>query len=69
MSAINKNDTKKTTQKNVLPQIFKIQADNESKTLNIKVKIKRDSNDKDSLTISFKDNRKFERLISIINNN
>lgn len=69
MSAINKNDTKKKTQKNVLPQIFKIQADNESKTLNIKVKIKRDSNDKDSLTISFKDNRKFERLISIINNN
>lgn len=63
------HDQNKKTQKNVLPKTFRRQADNLSKALNTKVKINHNSNGKDSLTISFKGDREFERLISIINNN
>lgn len=56
-------------QKNVLPETVIHQVDNLSKFLNTKVKVDRNSKGKGSLTISFKNDEEFERLISIINKN
>ncbi|MBR4837979.1 MAG: ParB/RepB/Spo0J family partition protein [Bacteroidales bacterium] len=54
-------------QKNVLPESFKTQANTLSKALNMGVKVNRDSKGKGSLTISFKNDEEFERLIDYIN--
>ena len=54
-------------QKNVLPESFKTQANTLSKALNMGVKVNRDSKGKGSLTISFKNDEEFERLIDFIN--
>lgn len=65
----NIKNTKSKKQKNVLPEAFILQADNLSKNLNAKVKIDRNNKGKGSLTISFKNDEDFERLMSIINRN
>lgn len=65
----NIKNTKSKKQKNVLPEAFILQADNLSKSLNTKVKIDRNNKGKGSLTISFKNDEDFERLMSIINRN
>ena len=54
-------------QMNVLPESFKTQANTLSKALNMGVKVNRDSKGKGSLTISFKNDEEFERLIDFIN--
>ena len=54
-------------QKNILPESFKIQADTLSKALKMNVKVNRDSKGKGSLTISFKNDEEFEKLIDFIN--
>jgi len=54
-------------QKNVLPESFKIQADTLSKALKMGVKVSRDSKGKGSLTIKFKNDEEFGRLLDFIN--
>jgi len=56
-------------QKNIVPENFRIQADSLSKTLNMVVKVSRNSRGKGSLTISFKNDQEFERLLGHINKN
>ena len=65
----NVKNSKKNKQKNVLPLTFINQADNLSKTLNAKVKIDRNNKGKGSITINFKNDEDFERLITLINKN
>ena len=65
MLAREKTPTKK--QKNILPESFKIQADTLSKALKMNVKVNRDSKGKGSLTINFKNDEEFEKLIDFIN--
>ena len=65
----NIKNTKKNKQKNVLPLTFISQADSLSKALSTKVKIDRNNKGKGSITISFKNDEDFERLISLINKN
>ena len=60
-----KNTVKK--QKNVLPESYKIQAETLSKALKMGVKVSRDSKGKGSLTINFKNDEEFERLLDFIN--
>lgn len=62
-----KNKTSK--QKNVLPESFIFHADKLSKSLNTKVKIERNNKGKGSLTINFKNDEEFERLMSLIDKN
>ena len=59
----------KTTkkQKSIVPESYKIQAEILSKALNMGVKVNRDSKGKGSLTISFKNDEEFEKLIDFIN--
>ena len=66
---INKDETKKTVkkQKNIIPESFKTQADRLSKTLNMDVKVNRNSKGKGSLTINFKNDQEFEHLLDFIN--
>ena len=54
-------------QANVLPESYKVQANALSKALNMGVKVNRDSKGKGSLTISFKNDEEFERLLDFIN--
>ena len=54
-------------QKNIIPESFKRQAETLSKTLSMGVKVSRDSKGKGSLTISFKNDKEFERLFDFIN--
>ena len=54
-------------QANVLPESYKIQANALSKALNMGVKVSRDSKGKGSLTINFKNDQEFERLLDFIN--
>ena len=54
-------------QKNVVPENYKIQADALSKALKMGVKVNRDNKGKGSLTINFKNDEEFERLIDFIN--
>ena len=54
-------------QKNVLPESYKIQADALSKALQMGVKVSRDNKGKGSLTINFKNDEEFERLLDFIN--
>lgn len=51
----------------VVPESFKLQAQTLSETLNMGVKVNRDSNGKGSLTIRFKNDQEFERLLKFIN--
>ena len=54
-------------QKNIVPENYKIQADTLSKALKMNVKVNRDSKGKGSLTINFKNDEEFERLLDFIN--
>lgn len=67
--SFNTKSIKTKKQKNVLPLSFITQADNLSKSLNTKVKIDRNNKGKGSITINFKNDEDFERLISLINKN
>ena len=66
---INKEETKKPAkkQKDVIPENYKAQANALSKNLNMNVKVSRDSKGKGSLTIKFKNDQEFDRLIEFIN--
>ena len=50
-------------QKNAIPESYKIQADALSKALKMNVKVNRDNKGKGSLTINFKNDEEFERLL------
>ena len=54
-------------QKSVIPESYKVQADALSKALKMNVKVDRDSKGKGSLTIKFKNDEEFEKLIDFIN--
>ena len=66
---LNTKNVKTKKQKDVLPEAFIYKVDSLSKSLNTKVKINRNSKGKGSLTIDFKNDEDFERLIAIINKN
>ena len=65
--SLNTKNIKAKKQKDVLPEAFIYKVDSLSKTLNTKVKVNRNSKGKGSLTINFKNDEEFERLISLIN--
>ena len=67
--SLNSKNVKTKKQKDVLPEAFIYKVDSLSKSLNTKVKINRNSKGKGSLTIDFKNDEDFERLIAIINKN
>ena len=67
--SFNPKNAKTKKQKNVLPEAFIYKVDTLSKALDAKIKVDRNSKGKGSLTISFKNDEDFERLISIINKN
>ena len=67
--SFNHKNVKTKKQKNVLPEAFIYKVDSLSKALDAKIKVDRNSKGKGSLTISFKNDEDFERLISIINKN
>ena len=50
-----------------LPESYKVQADTLSKALKMNVKVSRNSKGKGSLTINFKNDEEFERLLDYIN--
>ena len=50
-----------------LPESYKVQADTLSKALKMNVKVSRNSKGKGSLTINFKNDEEFERLLDFIN--
>ena len=54
-------------QANVVPESYKVQANALSKALKMNVKVNRDSKGKGSLTIKFKNDEEFERLLDFIN--
>ena len=65
--SFNTKNVKTKKQKDVLPASFIYKVDSLSKSLNTKVKINRNSKGKGTLTINFKNDEDFERLISLIN--
>ena len=67
--SLNSKNVKTKKQKDVLPEAFIFTVDSLSKSLNTKVKINRYSKGKGSLTIDFKNDEDFERLIALINKN
>ena len=67
--SLNTKNVKTKKQKDVLPEAFIYKVDSLSKSLNTKVKINRNSKGKGSLTIDFKNDEDFERLIAILNKN
>lgn len=67
--SLNYKNVKTKKQKDVLPEAFIFTVDSLSKSLNTKVKINRNSKGKGSLTIDFKNDEDFERLIALINKN
>ncbi len=67
--SLNTKNVKTKKQKDVLPEAFIYKVDSLSKSLNTKVKISRNSKGKGTLTINFKNDDDFERLIAIINKN
>ena len=67
--SLNTKNVKTKKQKDVLPEAFIYTVDSLSKSLNTKVKINRNSKGKGSLTINFKNDEDFERLIALINKN
>ncbi len=56
-------------QKDIVPEIFRVKAENISKSLNMNVKVSRNSRGRGSLTISFKNDNEFDRLLDYINKN
>ena len=54
-------------QANVVPETYKVQANALSKALKMNVKVSRDSKGKGSLTIKFKNDEEFERMLDFIN--
>lgn len=65
---VNSKDIKKIAKnKDVIPESFKKHAGNLSKALNMNVKVNRNSRGKGSLTISFKNDQEFDRLMEYIN--
>lgn len=67
--SLNSKNEKTKKQKDVLPEAIIFKVDSLSKALNTKVKVNRNSKGKGSLTIDFKNDEDFERLIAIINKN
>ncbi len=67
--SLNTKNVKTKKQKDVLPEAFIYTVDSLSKSLNTKVKINRNSKGKGTLTINFKNDEDFERLIALINKN
>lgn len=67
--SLNTKNIKAKKQKDVLPEAFIYKVDSLSKSLNTKIKINRNSKGKGTLTINFKNDEDFERLISLINKN
>lgn len=67
--SLNTKNIKTKKQKDVLPEAFIYTVDSLSKSLNTKVKINRNSKGKGCLTIDFKNDEDFERLIALINKN
>ena len=67
--SLNTKNVKTKKQKDVLPESFIYTMDSLSKSLNTKVKINRNSKGQGTLTIDFKNDEDFERLIAIINKN
>lgn len=67
--SLNTKNVKTKKQKSVLPEAIIYKVDTLSKILDTKIKVERNSKGKGSLTISFKNDEDFERLISIINKN
>ena len=67
--SLNTKNVKTKKQKDVLPEVFIYKVDSLAKALNTKVKINRNSKGKGTLTIDFKNDEDFERLITIINKN
>ena len=67
--SLNTKNVKAKKQKSVLPEAFIYKVDSLSKVLDAKIKVDRNRKGKGSLTISFKNDEDFERLISIINKN
>ncbi|MBQ8761612.1 MAG: ParB/RepB/Spo0J family partition protein [Bacteroidales bacterium] len=65
--SLNSKNNKVKKQKTVLPEAFILKTEALAKSLNTKVKVDRNSKGKGSLTISFKNDEEFERLISLIN--
>ena len=65
--SLNTKNVKAKKQKDVLPEAFIYKVDSLSKSLNTKVKINRNSKGKGTLTINFKNDEDFERLIALIN--
>ncbi|MCQ2309476.1 MAG: ParB/RepB/Spo0J family partition protein [Bacteroidales bacterium] len=65
---VNSKDAKKIVKtKDVVPESFKKHAGSLSKALNMNVKVNRNSRGKGSLTISFKNDQEFDRLMEYIN--
>ena len=67
--SLNTKNVKTKKQKSVLPEAIIYKVDTLSKMLDTKIKVERNSKGKGSLTICFKNDEDFERLISIINKN
>ncbi len=67
--SLNTKNVKTKKQKAVLPEAFIYTVDSLSKILDTKIKVDRNSKGKGTLTISFKNDEDFERLISLINKN
>lgn len=56
-------------QSDYIPESFKKQIDNISKSLNMSVKLNRNNRGKGSITINFKNDEEFDKLINLISNN
>lgn len=65
--SLNNKNVKTKKQKDVLPEAVIQKVNSLSKSLNTKIKVSRNSKGKGSLTINFKNDEEFERLISLIN--
>ena len=65
--SLNTKNVKTKKQKDVLPEVVIQKVNSLSKSLNTKIKVSRNSKGKGTLTINFKNDEDFERLISLIN--
>lgn len=65
--SLNNKNVKTKKQKDVLPEAVIQKVNSLSKSLNTKIKVSRNSKGKGTLTINFKNDEEFERLISLIN--
>ena len=65
--SLNNKNVKTKKHKDVLPEAVIQKVNSLSKSLNTKIKVSRNSKGKGTLTINFKNDEDFERLISLIN--